>query len=563
MLMKQSSSGALTGEQKEKQNARYREGHIYDYVIIGTGNAALTVAALLAHAGKKICMLEAHDTPGGYAHSFSMGDFSFCAQVHYIWGAGPGGRINAFLKKLGLERDITFELLGPQGYDLMSMSDGKKIFMPYGWDALAGNIEQAYPGQRKYVDRFTGILSAIRREMNNIPEGKPSLWDYLTQWYKFLTLIRYRNKTVQDVFDECGLSKEAQLVLIANAGDLMEAPKDLSIFIYAGLLGGYNTGAYYPTKHFKYYIQRIADFITEHDGCHIYYETEVTEIRTEGNRVASVETRDGKTFEAPSFICNMDPQRASTMIGQDKFPQEYMQALSYEYSPAGIVIYLGLKDDIDLREYGFGNYNIWHCEQWDMNAMWEEMGKTDFTKPWIFLSTPTLHSRDTGNAPKGHQILEIAAYTEYQPFKDAQDKSYKDYLALKNTLAKRMIDLVQERFIPDLRSHILVQVVGTSATNDDFCLSPRGNAYGSRLIPANVTMKRLKSKTPFHNLRWCNASSGWPSVYGTVVTGTELYMELTGDHFFSKEDVPSDDVMVAQVRERLKRESKESQSSIK
>ena len=64
-------------------------------------------------------------------------------------------------------------------------------------------------------------------------------------------------------------------------------------------------------------------------------------------------------------------------------------------------MYLGLKDDIDLREYGFGSYNIWHNEQWDMNTMWDEMGKLNFANPWIFLSTPTLHTSEPGNAPKG------------------------------------------------------------------------------------------------------------------------------------------------------------------
>ena len=552
--MKKSSSGALTAQQKADQDQRYGESHRYDYVIIGTGNAALTVAALLAHAGKKICMLEAHDIPGGYVHTFHMGEFAFCAQVHYIWGAGPGGRVNAFLRKIGLDKDITFELMGPKGYDLMSMPDGQKVFIPYGWDQLAKNIDDAYPGQKKNVEKFTGIIARIRKELGQMPDRKLTLWDYATRWFHFLTLIRYRRKTVQDVFDECGLSKEAQLVLIANAGDLMEPPKDLSIFIYAGLFGGYNTGSYYPTKHFKYYIHRIADYITEHEGCHIYYETEVTEILTEGDTVRCVKTKDGKTFTAPNFICNMDPQRASHMIGRTKFPPKALESLSYEYSPAGVVMYLGLKDDIDLREYGFGSYNIWHNEQWDMNTMWDEMGKLNFANPWIFLSTPTLHTSEPGNAPKGHQILEIASYAEYQPFKDALDKSYKDYMALKDKVANRMIDIAQEKFIPNLRDHILVKLIGTSATNDDFCLSPNGNAYGSRLIPKNVTTARLKSETPFRNLRWCNASRGWPGVYGTVVTGSNLYTILTGDRFYDQTTAPSDDAMVAEVRERLKRE---------
>ncbi len=35
----------------------YDASQLYDFVIIGTGNAALTVGALLAHKGYKIAML--------------------------------------------------------------------------------------------------------------------------------------------------------------------------------------------------------------------------------------------------------------------------------------------------------------------------------------------------------------------------------------------------------------------------------------------------------------------------------------------------------------------------
>jgi phytoene dehydrogenase-like protein len=59
---------------------------VYDELVIGAGMAGLTVAALLAQQGRKVLVLEAHDQPGGYAHTFAMGNYRFCAQVHYIFG---------------------------------------------------------------------------------------------------------------------------------------------------------------------------------------------------------------------------------------------------------------------------------------------------------------------------------------------------------------------------------------------------------------------------------------------------------------------------------------------
>jgi phytoene dehydrogenase-like protein len=104
-------------EEKAKQDLRYESNPRYDTVIIGTGMAALTVGALLAESGQRVCMLEAHDLPGGYVHTFSYGDFAFCAQIHYIWGCGQGDPVWRFLEKLKLSDDIAFDALDPDGYD--------------------------------------------------------------------------------------------------------------------------------------------------------------------------------------------------------------------------------------------------------------------------------------------------------------------------------------------------------------------------------------------------------------------------------------------------------------
>ena len=48
-----------------------------DVVVIGSGLAGLSCAALLSHCDRKVVVLESHDAPGGAAHSWTRGGFHF------------------------------------------------------------------------------------------------------------------------------------------------------------------------------------------------------------------------------------------------------------------------------------------------------------------------------------------------------------------------------------------------------------------------------------------------------------------------------------------------------
>jgi len=514
----------------------------FDYLFIGTGNSALTAAALLTNAGKRVLMLEAHDIPGGYAQSFAWGKYFFCGQVHYIWGCGPGGKINAFLKHIGLEKEITFELYDPEGYDIMAMPDDKRVKIPYGWERLAESIENSYPGQGESVRKFTGIIREIRKEVLNFPDKKIKWWEWILKAPKFRTLIRYRNKTLQDIYNECGLSIEAQTALIANAGNFMAPPERLSIFAYSALMAGYNTGAYYPTKHYKYYIDRVAEFIESHRGSRIIYKAEVSAIETEGDKVTLVKTKDGRTFTAKTVICNMDPKRAADMIGLEKFGNGFKKRLQYTYSPSGVMIYLGLKD-VDLKKYGFGAHNIWHCEQFDMNKMWREQKRGDFKKPWVFIATPTLHTKEGGTCPPGNHIMEVETYADYDELARLKEESYKKYEQRKNEIAERILDVVEKYYFPNLRKHIDVKVVGSPLSNEYWAWAPEGNAYGADLTPRQIGIARTTMETPFKNFYFCNASAGYAGINGTTGNGIVLFQKLTGEKIYNPANGPTEDEM--------------------
>jgi all-trans-retinol 13,14-reductase len=118
-----------------------------DYLIVGSGLSALVFGALMAKAGKHVEILEAHEYPGGFGHTFTMAhEYHFNAQLHYVWDCGEGNTVNRVLKQLGLDRTVTFERYDPNGFDHMRMP-GYSLDIPADPEVLIQRLSAQFPYQ--------------------------------------------------------------------------------------------------------------------------------------------------------------------------------------------------------------------------------------------------------------------------------------------------------------------------------------------------------------------------------------------------------------------------------
>ncbi|MBI3554892.1 MAG: NAD(P)/FAD-dependent oxidoreductase [Deltaproteobacteria bacterium] len=497
----------------------------FDSLILGSGMAGLSVAALLARDGERVKVLEAHEYPGGYAHTFPMGKWSFCAQVHYVFGCGEGETIGLLLEALGLEKTVQFVRLDPEGFDQVVIA-GERYRIPNGLEKCRVRLTHRFPREAKGLRDYFSLLAKVAGELASVPD-KRQLSDWLTAPIRFSHVLRHRNHTLQDVYGQLGLSPRLQAVLAGQAGDYLLPPGRVAFLLHAALVSGYDSGAYYPRKHFKYFVDQIVGTITARPGCEVLLNQRVERIEVREGRVAGVRTADGVLHTAKRYISNIDPGRTVELTGRENFPARYLNHVKREYSCGSFTMYLGTKD-IDLRGYGFGSFNTWHYPHEDINAIYErQVVRNDLSDPWLFMSTPTLHTDEPGLAPPGGQVLCIATSCAYEPFRDLRASDVSAYRRLKHANKERILDILEANYIPGLRKHLAIQVVGTSATNERYCLAPQGNAYGIALTPENTT-SRISMSTPLDNLWLCNASAGWPSVAGTVGSGIKLHQLLTG-----------------------------------
>jgi phytoene dehydrogenase-like protein len=189
-------------------------------------------------------------------------------------------------------------------------------------------------------------------------------------------------------------------------------------------------------------------------------------------------------------------------------------------------MYLAVKG-IDLRDHGFGSFNVWHYPHADIDRMYDDqLVRHDLSNPWLFMSTPTLHSGEPGLCPEGEQILELATAVDHARFERMRREDRRAYNREKKRIVDGLLEIVESRYVPRLREHLSLRIAGTPATNERFCRAPAGNAYGAALVPANVGIGRGPYQSAVENLWLANATAGFPSVAGAVGAGMRLYEQL-------------------------------------
>jgi all-trans-retinol 13,14-reductase len=503
-----------------------------DYLILGSGLSALVFGALMAQSGKHVQILEAHEHPGGFGHTFTMAKkYEFNAQLHYVWDCGEGNTVNRVLKKLGLEKDITFERYDPSGFDHMRMP-GYALDIPSESDELERRLTNLFPQSQIQIHQFI-------REVQNTREGLKILSppvnpvEALKHFSSVFCAVRHLKHTLQDVFNQFKLPQSAQTLLALQWPDFLLPPDRLSFYAWVILFTGYQEGAFYPTQHFEHVIHSLIKSIEDHGG-EVRLNLEVTQFEIENKSIISIQAMDRITHQTHTFtggtiICNIDPQKAAKMIGIENFSAAVRKKLNYEYSPSNFMAYCVVKD-LDLRDYGFGKWNTFHSGHQDLNEAFRQMYEQhDFSNPSFAITTPTLLTDRRRDCPEDYQIIEFLTVANYDYFKALQDINRKAYRQKKEEILDSILDVVEQNYIPNIRDHLVFRITGSPTTNERFCWCPNGNSYGSSLTPKNMGLGRLNHESSLKNLYFCNASSGYPGFAPTFWTGALLYERLSGD----------------------------------
>jgi all-trans-retinol 13,14-reductase len=503
-----------------------------DYLIVGSGLSALTFGALMANTGKIVHVLEAHEHPGGFGHTFTMAQkYTFNAQFHYVWDCGEGQTVDRVLKKLGLNQAVTFERYDPDGFDHMRMP-GYAVDIPADPEILIQRLVTLFPEHHQGIRKFVEEVEKTGEGMKRLAPPIDPI-DLAKHPQQVFCTIKHLNHTLQDVFDQFKLPQAAQTLLALQWPDFLLPPHQLSFYAWVALFRGYQAGAFYPTQHFESVINALVGVIESHGG-KVWLNHEVSSFRLAGKTVLGVQAIDHTTHQTHEFtgdtvICNIDPQKAAKMIGLEQFSKTVRRKLDYEYSASNYMVYCVVKD-LDLRDYGFGNWNLFHTGHSDLNETFAQMyDRHDYSNPSFAITTPTLLTTASRDCPEDCQIVELLTVANYGYFRELWQTDRKAYRQKKQEILDSILDVVEANYVPNFRKHMVFHITGSPTTNERFCWCPSGNSYGSSLTPHNMGLGRLNHETSLQQFYFCNASSGYPGFAPTVWTGALLYQRLSGD----------------------------------
>jgi phytoene dehydrogenase-like protein len=501
----------------------------YDAIIIGSGAGGLTTAVALAQAGKKVLVLEQHDRPGGWTHSFTLNGYRFSPGVHYIGDLQEGGGLRHIYDGLGVSQDLTFVELNPDGYDHIVIGEQKFDF-PKGKENLIERLKGYFPHEARGIDSYlaevTNMMESLRsiRNLNNPLQSAMSV----------PTILKWMRANGADLINKHISDPVLRGVLSGQSGDHGMPPSQVSAFMHAGVTEHYLNGGYYPLGG-AFTIPRAFVRALKRAGGEIRLQCRVKRMLVEGKKVLGVELESGEEIRADVVISNADPEVTfGKLIGRDKLSPRLKRKIdSVTYSTSCLSLFFAT--DMDLRAAGLDSGNMWYYDYADVDKIYSD-GLTDWISheevpTGMFLTVTTL--KDPSKMHSGHHTCETFVFVGYQAFEQWAHTKYgsrpTDYDAMKEDLTWRMMRGLEKR-IPGLSKHIVYSSLGTPLTNEHYLNATRGSIYGIAKSPSQVGPLAFTPRTEFKGLYLCGQSTLSHGVAGVTASGIDAAKAVLNCH---------------------------------
>ena len=501
-----------------------------DNIIIGSGAGGLSAAICLSRVGQSVLVLEQHDVPGGWCHSFYLDGHRFSPGVHYVGLLNKGESTSELYEGLGIANDLVFFKMNASGYEHCWIGD-ERIDLPADFDELHRVLSERFPDEKERLAKYLTLVKDVSRELQLIPKMN-GFWDNVTIAYRTRHLGKFGLFSLKRVIDWHIKDPLLKKVLNVQCGDHGLPPGKASFPLHCAMMEHYFSGGFYPMGGGAGIVKAMTKALKKHGG-ELRTRTGVKRILVDGNkkkRAIGVELDNGDKVFAKRVISNTDPGKTYLeLVGSSNLSSKLRKRLSKtKYSCSSLMLFLTV--DMDLRKAGLDSGNIWMMPNRDFDELFDEMYKVDIAPddefPGLFISCTTL--KDPTSYDGRYHTLEAITFINHESFaqfKEEGNSHSPEYTKFKERLTQKMINSL-EKIIPGIGKNIVQKELGTPMTNMFYINATDGSVYGTEKSFKQTGPFSFKAKGEIENLYLCGASIMAHGVAGAGYSGVQAAAKI-------------------------------------
>ncbi|MFD2519119.1 phytoene desaturase family protein [Salinimicrobium flavum] len=448
--------------------------------VIGAGFSGLSAAAYLGAAGHEVHVFEKNSTAGGRAR-----------QLHthngYVFDMGPSwywmpGVFESFFGDFGYKVSDLYQLqLLDPSFEVI-YKNREKLSIPENYEKLRELFESVEKGSAARLDRF---MEEARYKYEQGMENLVYMPGLSLTEFADISLIKGAlrlqvfssfSKHVRKFFRDPKLIALMEFPVLFLGAMPQDTPALYSLMNYAGL----KLGTWYPHGGFGKIIESMVK-VSEENGVSFHFNSAVTAISTEGNRVKGLEV-DGKLTYFDAVVAAADYEHVENKLLPPQFKNydsEYWKKKTF--APSCLIFYLGISKRLPELEHHtlFFDEDLFdHSVEIYKDPKWP-------TKPLFYVCCPS--RTDDSVAPQGHEnlflLMPLAPGLE-----DREDLREKFFSVMMERLEKQTKTSIRP-FLDYKQSYCVNDFV------NDYN-SFRGNAYGlaNTLLQTAILKPKIRNR---------------------------------------------------------------------
>ncbi len=449
-----------------------------DAVVVGAGVGGLVAAGLLARSGRRVLLLEAHETPGGCAGFYEAGGFTFDAGATTLIGFDPGDPLATIVEALGIRLGEDLRLEPVDGVDVRLPG----VSFLYGRDrpAWEKSAAQLFPGASSFFHRLhedAALLWEASRSWPVLPLLSPrdAVRDLRLLSLRLLPLLPSFGKTVSDVLERERAPRDPALRTFLDLALLISVQSPASAAPWwNGALGIdlFRRGVSRARGGMRAFAGALAAAVVRAGG-EIRTRTLVTRLAPSSSGWV-VKTASGEEFAARTVLPNLPVRDVARLLDPGSSPRSRAEDESARLGDGwgALVLNLGLSRVV--------NDDPRRLHRLVATRLDGRPG--DGTSLFLSFSPP-----GDPVAPPGGQTLSVSTHVESSAWAPLRGEEYRR----RKEEARLLLREALEREVPGLAAAVAYEDLGTPRTFQRYTRRSGGSVGGVRMTRGSFGLNAL------------------------------------------------------------------------